>query len=112
MESGVSAIQALHAQFSNDLRIQDRSLLWNNELVDAYETENLLLQAIATLTSALARKESRGAHWRADFPSADDANGRAHSVVFVSEHGKARLHTRPVRVYSQVQTQHSQGSNA
>lgn len=82
----------------NDLKVADRSLIWNNDLLDALETDNLLRQAIAATTSAYARQESRGAHWREDFPARDDEHCLKHTLCFVDDNGSPRLQTRAVRM--------------
>jgi len=81
------------------LRIEDRSLVWNSDLVEALELDNLMTCALAAITSAEARKESRGGHAREDFPDRDDANWMKHTLASV-EDGKVTLDYRPVHNYT------------
>jgi len=100
LEKGIEKLQILWEIVQNDMRISDRSLMWNNELLDALETDNLLRLALSTLTSAANRCESRGAHFREDFPKRDDEKFLAHSLVAVDADGKTSFSTRPVRLGS------------
>ena len=77
-----SALGATFASFA-DVRVADRSLIWNTDLIETLELENLLLQATATIHSAANRTESRGAHAREDFPQRDDVNWLKHTLVWV-----------------------------
>jgi len=83
-----------------DINITDRSLIWNSDLVEAIELDNLLYQAVATVNSAVARTESRGAHAREDYPDRDDQNWLKHSIVFVGEDGRTSLDERPVHLHT------------
>jgi len=82
----------------DDLRVADRSLVFNTDLVETLELENLLLQAAATIHSAAGREESRGAHAREDFPQRDDAQWLKHSLAWVSADGQVHLDYRPVQL--------------
>ncbi len=99
LAEGVRKIREIHASFA-DVRVSDRSLVWNSDLVETFELQNLLGQALATIVSAENRKESRGAHAREDFPERDDANWMKHSLCWVDEQGNTRIDYRPVHLYT------------
>ena len=78
--------------------LEDRSLIWNSDLMEALELENLLQQSVVTLSSALNRTESRGAHARDDFPNRNDQDWMHHTLSWLSSPSQAHLGTRPVRL--------------
>ena len=85
----------------NDIRTTDRSLIWNSDLVETLEYDNLIAQAAVTVCSADNRKESRGAHAREDFPSRDDANWMKHTLSWADYGSKTvRLDYRPVHAHT------------
>jgi succinate dehydrogenase / fumarate reductase flavoprotein subunit len=83
-----------------DIKLSDRSLIWNSDLVEALELENLMTCAKAALYSAEARKESRGAHARDDCAQRDDRNWMKHSLAWVDAGGRVTLAYRPVHTYT------------
>lgn len=102
LEAGQAQIKELWNVMRHELHIADTSLIWNTDLIEAIELDNLLRQGTVTLASAAARTESRGAHWREDFPKRDDANWLKHSIGFVDDAGNTRLSSRPVRLSAEA----------
>ena len=99
LKEGCDKMATIFSSFE-DVKVSDRSLVWNSDLIETYELQNLLYNAVATITSAEQRKESRGAHAHEDFPDRDDANWQKHTLVKVDEKGKADFDFRPVHMYT------------
>jgi succinate dehydrogenase / fumarate reductase flavoprotein subunit len=101
---GLSHLQTLAAESLDRLAMPEPSLVWNNDLVAAVETHNLQCQAIATMAAAEWRRESRGAHFRTDFPERNDTDWLCHSLITVdAEKGVVSRDTLPVRFDSDVE---------
>jgi succinate dehydrogenase / fumarate reductase flavoprotein subunit len=103
LTEGVEKIDAIYRRVG-DVGIKDRSLIWNTDLVETLELDNLIGQAVVTMTSALNRKESRGAHVNEDFPDRDDANWMKHTITtfdgWGGEGGTTAIDYRPVHDYT------------
>ena len=96
LQEGIDLLEPIFESFS-DVSVADRSLIWNTDLVETFELENLLLQAMGTIKSALYRTESRGAQAREDYPERDDENWMKHTLAWVSETGDVRFGDRAVQ---------------
>ncbi|NWH09340.1 MAG: succinate dehydrogenase flavoprotein subunit [Alphaproteobacteria bacterium] len=99
LEEGVKLIAQIHAA-SSDIKVADRSLIWNSDLMETLEFDNLIVQAAVTVNGAANRKESRGAHAREDFKDRDDENWMKHTLAWIDASGKVTLDYRPVHAYT------------
>jgi succinate dehydrogenase / fumarate reductase flavoprotein subunit len=97
LNNGKRRLGAVFESF-RDVQVSDRSLIWNTDLIETLELDNLLGQAVATLHSAENRKESRGAQAREDFPTRDDQNWMKHTLCWVDARGATTFDYRPVHM--------------
>ena len=82
----------------SDIHIADRSLIWNSDLVEALELDNLIGNALTTVVGAEARHESRGAHAHEDYPDRDDQNWMKHTLAWVNDQYRVKLDYRDVKM--------------
>jgi succinate dehydrogenase / fumarate reductase flavoprotein subunit len=83
-----------------DIKVSDRSLIWNSDLIETLEFDNLVIQAAVSVAGALARKESRGAHAREDYPERNDAEWMKHTLAWIDSEYNVYLDYRPVHSYT------------
>jgi succinate dehydrogenase / fumarate reductase flavoprotein subunit len=100
LKEGVVQMQTTRESFNADILVSDRSMIWNTDLVEALELDNLMVQATTTLDSAINRTESRGSHAREDYQQRDDENWLKHSMIWLDESGKTSIDYRPVHLHT------------
>ena len=105
LSEGVSKIDAVYARMK-DIKISDRSLIWNSDLIETLELDNLMSQAVVTMHSAENRKESRGAHMHEDYPKRDDTHWMKHTIAWFDgwggtwPKGGVKIDYRPVHDFT------------
>ncbi len=99
LQEGIEKLEPIRKSMES-VQVTDRSLIWNTDLVETLELDNLLSQATVTASSAVNRTESRGAHAREDYPDRDDQNWMKHTLVWFDGAAKPKIDYRPVHYYT------------
>jgi len=99
LQQGVEKMQTVFARFA-DIKVSDRSLKWNTDLMECLELGNMLYLAQTIVNGALNRTESRGGHAREDFPERDDLDWLKHTLCYVEEQGQVSFAYRPVHLFT------------
>jgi len=99
LDEGAKLIKDVRASFA-DVNVTDKNLIWNSDLVETLELDNLLGLSVVTMYSARNRTESRGAHAREDYPDRDDQNWQKHTLAWLGEGGEPTIDYRPVHYYT------------
>jgi len=98
LKQGMDRIGEIAGTLREDLRLADRSMIFNTDLAEALELDNMMAQSVVSLHSAIARTESRGSHAREDFPKRDDREWLKHSYAWLDDSGTVRIAYRPVHL--------------